>query len=409
MPDGRRWPGCAARTKWLALPKASADVMRFFALIFLLCGLASGSRADLPVETPGRVETLPVPYPGHWFWAHDSAFDHFLDGRMILVNGDGRNLREQRKGMVNAAFMAEFIEAGQRQELYVAESYFERGHRGQRTDLVTVYDKATLSPIAEILLLGAKRANMIPGKFLFTLIGDEQMLLVYNFTPATSVTVIDVAGRKVLNEVPLPGCALLYPTGPRGFSSLCGDASMITVQLDANGQVTGRAVISPFFDIQKDALFENPGIIGGVAYFPTFAGNVREIDLRGDQAQLGSLWSLLDPAETKENWRPGGMNLTGVDAAGRFYILMHRDGREGSHKDDGQEVWVFDVKQQKRVQRIVLKNPGFTVELTRDADPLLLVVNREMNVDVYTAGKGEYLRTLKDFGQESPLLLHAVR
>ena len=383
--------------------------MRTLALIFLICTFACAAWADLTVERPGQVETLPVPYPKHWFWALDSAFDHFLDGRAILMDADGATLREQRKGMVNADFMADFAESERRGELYVAETFFDHGHRGARSDSITVYDKATLGAIADIALPAGKRANMIPDKYLFTFIGQEQFLLVYNFTPATSVTVVDVAARRVVNDISLPGCALLFPTGALGFSSLCNDASMITFRLDAKGRVAGTDVIKPFFDIQKDALFENPGIIGGIAYFPTFGGNVQEIDLSGEQARLGNRWSLLDAAARKKNWRPGGMNPAGVDAAGRFYVLMHAHGKEGSHKDDGTEVWVFDVKQRKRVQRIVLKNPGFTIELTRDADPLLLVVSRKMNVDVYSASKGEYLRTLKEFGQETPLVLHAVR
>ena len=367
------------------------------------------ARADLPAEPLGRSETIPLPYPAHWIWAQDVAFGHMMDGKMILLDADADTLATRMKGMFNNAFVGAFTAATTRPELYVAETFYERINRGKRTDVVTIYDKSTLAPTGEIVLPGEKRAGMMPGKYALRLLDDEKLLLVYGFTPATSVTVIDIVARKVLGEIPLPSCALIYPTGKRGFSSLCSDASMLTVQLDANGGVAARSRIEPFFDIQKDALFEKPVLIDGVGYFPTFLGNMQEIDLSGDQAALGARWSLLDDADRKENWRPGGLQLAGADAQGHIYILMHKDGHEGTHKDGGQEVWVFDAKQHKRVRRIALAKWGISVEVTRDDKPLLVVVNAEMNLDVYDAASGAHLRTLVDFGQETPLILHAVQ
>lgn len=367
------------------------------------------ARADLPAETLGKVETLPVPYPAHWFWAHDLAFDHMMDGKYILLNPDGATLRDQVKGMFNAAFVGQFAESATRPEVYVSETYYSRVNRGQRTDVVTVYDKTTLRPVAEITLPGGKRSGNLPNKYMLSLIHDEKLLLVYNFTPATTVTVIDIVKRKVLNEVALPTCALMYPMGTSGFSSLCNNATMISFVLNDAGQVAARHVTEPFFDIDEDALFEKPVIIDGIGYFPTFKGNVREIDLRGDAAKPGETWSLVSDSERAQNWRPGGVQLTGADSAGRMYVIMHPDGKEGSHKDGGPEVWVLDVKKRQRVQRVELKHWGLSVELTRDAEPLLLVVNGEMNIDVYKAAAGEYVRTISGFGQETPLVLHAVQ
>ncbi|MGH8246138.1 MAG: amine dehydrogenase large subunit, partial [Gammaproteobacteria bacterium] len=124
------------------------------------------ARADLPAEPLGKTDSLPVPYPKHWFWAHDLAFDHMMDGKYILLNPDGTNLREQVKGMFNAAFVGQFAESATRREIYVSETYYSRVNRGQRTDVVTVYDKATLSPVAEIVLPGAKRSGNLPNKYM---------------------------------------------------------------------------------------------------------------------------------------------------------------------------------------------------------------------------------------------------
>ena len=383
-----------------------AALLAAVACIALFAGLA---RAELPAEKLGTTETLNVPYPAHWFWAHDLAFGHMMDGKYILLNADAGTLREQFKGMFNAAFVGQFAQSSKRPEIYVSETYYSRVNRGVRTDIVTVYDKATLSPTAEIVLPGAKRSGNLPNDYMLRLINDEKLLLVYYFNAATSVGVIDIVNRKFLGEVPLPSCALMYPTGKSGFSSLCGNGSMISFVLDETGKVSARHVIEPFFDVDKDALWEKPVIIDGIGYFPTFLGNVQEIDLRSEAAKPGQKWSLLSGEEETAGWRPGGLQLIGSDSAGRFYIIMNPEGKEGSHKDGGPEVWVFDARKRERVQRIELKNWGISLELTQDQAPLLLVTNAEMNIDVYQPVDGKHLRTISGFGQETPLILHAVQ
>jgi len=99
--------------------------------------------------------------------------------------------------------------------------------------------------------------------------------------------------------------------------------------------------------------------------------------------------------------------LLDVDATGKMYILMHPDGKEGSHKDPGSEVWVYDLAEQKRLNRIALNNWGISVALTRSPEPLLLVTTAEMGVDVYDVNSSSFLRSLS-FGQETPFVIHAV-
>ena len=61
---------------------------------------------------------------------------------------------------------------------------------------------------------------------------DERFLLIYNFNPAQSLAVIDTKTRKFVREIETPGCALVYPTGPRSFFSVCGDGSLLLVSLN---------------------------------------------------------------------------------------------------------------------------------------------------------------------------------
>ncbi len=383
--------------------------MRMVLTVWLMLFLGGAVAADLPNDKVGNVLTLPQPYPAKWVWVQDIAFEHMLDGKMYLIDPRGSNLREQVKGSFNSSNIAAFAQSATRPEVYVAETFYSRGNRGDRSDVVTVYDKVNLRPIAEIPLTGNKRASVMPGRHALAMSGDETMLMAYFFTPATSIGIIDVAKRALVNEVPLPNCAQAYPTGKRGFSSLCGNGSMVSFQLDATGRVASTKTLKPFFDVDQDALFEKPVIVKGMGYFPTFTGNLQEIDLRGDHAVMGKRWNLVPQPERGRNWRPGGAMLTGADDAGRLYVLMHPDGKEGSHKDGGPEVWVYDVAKQMRVQRMVLKTWGISIEATRGKKPLLLVTNAEMSVDVYDAQAGKHLRNIAEFGQETPIIMHAAR
>ena len=48
-------------------------------------------------------------------------------------------------------------------------------------------------------------------------------------------------------------------------------------------------------------------------YFPTFLGRVIPVDLNGSEPVVGEEWSLLGDGD--EGWRPGGIQVTGVDDA----------------------------------------------------------------------------------------------
>ena len=377
--------------------------------VFLLICLCNMSvLAELAIDTMGTVETLPQTYPDHWIIVYDVAFGNMLDGKVIVLDAEQAMHREQYKGMFNASIIASITVARTRPEIYVYETFYSRGNRGMRTDVLTIYDKATLAPTGEIVIPGGKRAGGLPSDYMVHLIDDEKLLLLYNFTPSASITVVDIVNRKILNEISLPSCSLIYPTGKRGFSSMCSDASMISYQLDKKGKVQSKTKIGSFFDIDKDALFERPVVIDGVAYFPTFNANLREVDLKGINAVPGASWSLVSAEERAANWRPGGMQLSGADSLGNMYLLMHKDGAEGTHKNPGMEVWVFDVKSRKRIRQIPLQLPGLVIEVSQDSSPWLYVTNVEMNIDVYDALSGKHIRTLSDFGQETPLILFSA-
>jgi methylamine dehydrogenase heavy chain len=181
---------------------------------------------------------------------------------------------------------------------------------------------------------------------------------------------------------------------------------MMSVQLDENGEQASTARTGVFFDANNDPIMEKAALIDGVAYFPTFLGRVVPVDLNGSEPEVGQEWSLLGDGD--EGWRPGGIQVTERDSDGRMFVLMHPDGYEGSHKDPGTEVWVFDVENKRRVDRIELQLPAISMGMTNDDDPLLLVTNVNLELDIYAAKSGEYQRTLNNFAAETVLMLYGA-
>jgi len=380
----------------------------FAAVGLALAALAFDAGAVLPAEPVPNVLTLDPDYPDSYVFAHDTNFFSLLDGKVVLL--DVAATTRQYKGAIGAGQFASFIESTARPELYVAETFYPRRTRGERTDTITIYDKATLDIVDEIVLPGGKRGQMVTHKNTLQLTPDERYLLVYNFTPAESVTIVDIVRREVLNEIGIAGCSLVYITGKRGFSSLCSDGAMLTVRFDGDGNETSRKRLPRFFDIEQDPLFAKAVRIGSTAYFPSFHGYVQPIDFSGDTPVVRPRWSLMSLAEREANWRPGGWQIATGHPDGLLYVLMHEGGMNGSHKDGGSEVWVYDVETQKRLRRIALARWSVSIEVTRGRSPYLVVTNaEEFSVDVYDAASGELVRTIGGRLAETPFLFHAVK
>ena len=389
----------------IAHSQLQSGVLVFSAFIALL--LSGPVAADLAVEKTGRSETLPSSYPNTWIFAHDTNFSAISDGKVVIVDVASKN--RNHRGSIPAGQFASFLASSTRPELYVAETYYEKRVRGTRFDVITVYDKASLSPIAEIELPGGKRGQYVTFENTLQFLNGERWLAVYNFTPAASVYIVDIAQRKVISEPQVAGCSMIYPTGQRNFVSLCGDDTMLVTQLDDNAKVVKQFHTEKFFSADKDPLFMVAGTVGKVAYLPSFLGDIQPLGLSGDEPKILPRWSLLNDAERAENWRPGGWQMITADAAGHLYVLMHPNGYNGSHKSGGSEVWVFDAASGRRLARHVLKNWGISIEATLNDDPSLVVTNDKFQLDVYQAGSGQWVRMIGDHVAEMPLLLHAER
>ncbi len=326
--------------------------LRLLALLAFLAVLpGAGARAELGAEPVGRVFELPHPPAAHWFWLSD-----ILLHRTALFDADsGELLGTLSAGTSGLGFVIAPLRSKDQGEIYMAESYFARGVRGERTDVVNVYDARTLQPLHEIAI-PPKRAESYPGNAHSALSDDGSIVAVFNLTPAQSLTLVDVRGRRFVAEVSTPGCSLAYAAGPRRFLMLCGDGSALLVSLGANG-APALARSEPFFDPNADPLTEKAVRRGDEWLFVSFEGKLQAVDVSGPELRFGEPWSLFDEGERASSWRVGGNQHLAVHAAsGRLYALVHQ-GPPDTHKDAGREVWVYDLAERKRVQRIELANP----------------------------------------------------
>jgi methylamine dehydrogenase heavy chain len=214
-----------------------------------------------------------------------------------------------------------------------------------------VHDTATLAFKYEVML-PTKRAQALNYRGLVRPTANGRFVLVQNATPATSITVVDLQQRKVVSEVPTPGCYLVYPSASHAsrFSMLCGDGKIATVTLDEQGQVGDRQISAKVFDADEDAWFQHAEQAGDRYWFMSFKGVFTEVDLGGAVAVVKSSRPLVDAAGQRAGWRPGGYQAFTVDRSGRWLVAaMHDKGTEGSHKRPAKQLWIFDLASGKRL------------------------------------------------------------
>jgi methylamine dehydrogenase heavy chain len=216
---------------------------------------------------------------------------------------------------------------------------------------------------------------------------------VFNFTPAASVAVVDLAKRQPLGEIDIPGCSLVYPSGARGFSTLCSSGTLLTVHLDANGAVAGKSESKRFNPLDTDPLFTGSAGLNGVRYFPSLHGRIQPIDMHGEDVKVLPDWPLVSASEKADNWRPSGWQLIASDEKSLLYVLMQPDAGEGTHKDPATEVWVFNPSTKTRMKRMRLVRPGSSIALTHGPEALMLVQAGE-RLDVYDTQTGMLMRSL---------------
>lgn len=339
-------------------------------LRYLLCGLSLAVTA-LPAAAKFEPEEAPTEVLGdhrgqNWFWVWGSNSPSMGSGRALLFDGSGRNL-----GMLSTGvWFNSLLASRKRDELYAVDTYFSRGVRGERTDVISVYDARTLSVKREIAI-PPKRVSALISTGLSVLSDDDRFLLVLNFTPAQSISIVDLENNRFVTEVPTPGCASIYAAGPRDFYSICGNGGFLHLGLDDQGQVRMQERSVPVFDPLQDLLLTTGSRMGDTWYFVSQHNNAYGLQMSADGIKPSHRWSLVNDQERADGWGVAGNHGTALHKqSGRLFVLMHQDKPENYQKP-GTEVWVYDTKTQMRVARIKLNELSTAIGVSQGEQPRL--------------------------------------
>lgn len=362
----------------------------------------AATTAALPAEHL-TVEKLPAK-TAHRLFVFDASFDNEIDQRVRLYDAD----TYRRLGQIDAGFTPGFNLSPDGATSVIATTYFSRGSRGTRTDVVEFTDNTTLTPTGEIVL-PSKRVMTAPTLFNVAYSEDGRFVYASYVTPAASFGVLDPEHRKVLGEIDTAGCVLVIPSGPNRVSSLCESGRLLTVTLDAEGHEASRSMSEPFFDADADPVFVQGIPIDKGYAFLSFLGDVHAIDLSDAQPAFAPVWSLVTSAE-KGHWRLGGTQVGAIHRKlGRLYVPMH-EGREGSHKIGGTEIWVFDIATHKRLARWPVHVHGLSrvvaVQVSQDSEPLLFAATDKSDVAILDALTGNLRHIEKHLGQTPWMMLN---
>lgn len=375
--------------------------------------------ADLPEEPMGEIV----------------AFSRDTHDRLVWVTGMNAPYQAQSRGYLVDPDTGEFISMldlgywttgmslpEDKERIVAVETHFSRTTRGERTDVLVTYDAETFQPLSEITL-PPKRATVVKMQGTSSLSDDQNLFVQMNFTPAVSLTLVNLESGALISEIPTPGCPNVYGGGERSFHLLCGDGSFLTYTFDETGAITNKSRSEALFDP-----FEDPISISGVRrgdhwYFVSLAGDLYDFEMGADRVTLAARWPLINEDEREDEWSISGFQHLAVhDATGRLYLLTHQ-GPPETFEDPGTDVWVFDLESRERIDTYSLQERTISIAVSQDPEPRLyglgahipmpilaqiwvyltegegpLIDTVQFGLDVYDAEDGSYMRTVTQLG-----------
>ena len=363
----------------------------------LLFGAATTPGFSQDFDSFGRSEVLPDP-ERDWVFVDYSLVDVTDDRFLGLI------------GVAETFPMGAIEYSADGSSLFVVETFYTRGNRGERTDTLTIFDTTTLGVAGEVVI-PAKRALMLTIAGTLALTDNDRYLAVFNLTPATSISVVDIETKSFVGEISTPGCSLVFAAGDLSYVMICANGDLLTVTLDENGREVSKERTGQFFDPEVDPIRE-PGVRYGDEWlFVTFDGVLHSMDVSGSMPRIGESWSLLSASDREQNWRIAGRQPLAVhQQSGRLYVLARQSDEplDDPADWDGTEIWSFDLASRERVQRLEAlpeseesgaggagigstTGDGASNILVTQGDEPLLVSAAGSGVSVRHAMSGEYL------------------
>jgi methylamine dehydrogenase heavy chain len=331
-------------------------------------------------------------------------FSSSYGGSIVIYDGETGKI----EGEVPAADDGNIALSPDGGKVYIAETMWSHVNRGNRIDLLSVYDLKTLTLQKEIELPG--RALVAMKIRNLDLSPSGKRAFIYSLRPASSVVWVNLETQTVGGTVETPGCAMVFAWADDGVSSLCGDGSMSVITLPPSGapKITHT---KPFFDAANDPIFDNSVIDHATnsMVFMSYTGLVYTAKL-GPEPVIEKPWSIqeaagLKPATTAVSelaWRPGGVQPFAVHKdSDRLFVLMHAGGY-WSHLGPATEVWVLNLKTHALLARygVAQKPPAnaISIAVTQKAKPQIILMTRADGDTILDADTGEELRKI-DFAR----------
>lgn len=337
------------------------------------------------------------------------GFDHYW---VSTRRGDTMYLVDTRTGEVGGTLsvsrfspaIAPHMDAGR---IYSYGSYYSRRNYGDLTNVMLIYDAATASPIGEVELPELPAGIGHPG--MMGLMNDK-FVGIWNISPATTVSVIDIETETLAGVVPMPSCSGIYPEG-QGWISVCGDGTALYTELNDSGEVSRRIQSRPFFEVAADPVYDYsvPAVDGWM--FMSFDGLLRKVSLNTETLSLdvsepydinpendgiADVNNVMPPKD--DHWRIGGYQPFAYhDSEALLVTLMHEGGGQETFEKSGTEVWVYNMETGNRGFRLSLEEgvSARGILLTPGENPMM-VLNTNEGLQIREPRTGRLLHTLED-------------
>lgn len=272
-------------------------------------------------------------------------------------------------GTVDAGAQSHFAISQDGKTVYMASGFYNRLSSGKGEHVLQVFDVETATLTKEIVL-PFKLSQYTDDASLMQLSADEKYLYLQNATPATSVTVVDLEKGEVVQEVPSPGCFGIYPSlEGHAYSTICGDGTFNTMTLSADGTSFESKKSATIFDPEEDPIYLSFDRAGSDLLFISFKGVVHRLS---DSDSVVTEISTTPIAEGVEgDWGTSGYTVVSYNEPnGILFVPMASGRHDGSHYHDAEEIWAYDLANQKLLYRSPVEGIS-SVITTDDAVPTL--------------------------------------
>jgi methylamine dehydrogenase heavy chain len=237
-------------------------------------GLAQDDSYEVVLDGPFESAVVSEQEPGeHRVWVNDWA--GALYAKAVLFDADKGDVL----GSVETGWEGVKLDIPAKGDLiYNSALYMSRGYHGERTDVLEFFNRKTLEVEGE-LVLPPKAGRGIPNTNHSDISDDDRFLFLTFFTPSSSVGIVDLETHKYIGEIETAGCAYVMGAGSRRFFSLCGDGSILSVNIDDSGREVSRKRYKGLFDAVADPLHGTAVRSDDTWYFVSHLGVLHTIDV----------------------------------------------------------------------------------------------------------------------------------